>query len=336
MTEGVAHHLVGHHPLVPGVGEADQTLGAARGFVNRLHLLARSGIDSIVVDNRSRLEIEQTVRAGILERTACGSSSMQTRPIACCARVTGTPASTSLSGAAAHGRFRSTGRRRPVAEHLSPTDSRERAPAVPARVPVRLVRHPVRGTQECARTDLQLLRSRLCADQQRTETMQRMYLQCDPDEPIDSWSDDHSWTELQGRVGATDTPCKKDPPPSDRPIPPGLHGAGAGAGVEGPALLVLDDDDAASPAGGPPLSMYAASRPNWPRSWSRRRPRPTSRRGTPAGPGGPSLLRAGCRHTARSPWPAFPRERSRAEAAVLLRLPADVTRRAGVPDLDQQ
>ncbi|MDX6360611.1 MAG: p-hydroxybenzoate 3-monooxygenase, partial [Nocardioidaceae bacterium] len=32
------------------------------------HLLHRAGIESVVVDNRSRLEIEQTVRAGILER----------------------------------------------------------------------------------------------------------------------------------------------------------------------------------------------------------------------------------------------------------------------------
>ena len=32
------------------------------------HLLGRSGIDSVVVDDRSRLEIQQTIRAGILER----------------------------------------------------------------------------------------------------------------------------------------------------------------------------------------------------------------------------------------------------------------------------
>jgi 2-polyprenyl-6-methoxyphenol hydroxylase-like FAD-dependent oxidoreductase len=32
------------------------------------HLLARDGIDSVVVDNRRYAEIEQTVRAGILER----------------------------------------------------------------------------------------------------------------------------------------------------------------------------------------------------------------------------------------------------------------------------
>ena len=32
------------------------------------HLLARRGIDSVVVDNRTRREIEQTHRAGILEQ----------------------------------------------------------------------------------------------------------------------------------------------------------------------------------------------------------------------------------------------------------------------------
>ena len=37
---------------------------------------------------------------------------------------------------------------------------------------------------------------------QRTETLQRMYFQCDPDEDVDDWSDDRIWTELQARVGA--------------------------------------------------------------------------------------------------------------------------------------
>jgi len=32
------------------------------------HLLAQAGIDSVVIDNRTRREIEETVRAGILER----------------------------------------------------------------------------------------------------------------------------------------------------------------------------------------------------------------------------------------------------------------------------
>ncbi|WP_197321082.1 4-hydroxybenzoate 3-monooxygenase [Saccharomonospora sp. NB11] len=35
---------------------------------------------------------------------------------------------------------------------------------------------------------------------QRTETLQRMYFQCDPDEDVDDWSDDRIWSELQARV----------------------------------------------------------------------------------------------------------------------------------------
>ncbi len=37
---------------------------------------------------------------------------------------------------------------------------------------------------------------------QRTETLQRMYFQCDPGEDVDDWSDDRIWEELQTRVGA--------------------------------------------------------------------------------------------------------------------------------------
>lgn len=39
---------------------------------------------------------------------------------------------------------------------------------------------------------------------QRTDTQQRMYLQCDPDEDADTWSEDHIWAELQARVAGTD------------------------------------------------------------------------------------------------------------------------------------
>ena len=35
------------------------------------HLLARDGMDGVVVDNRTHTEIEQTVRAGILEHRQC-------------------------------------------------------------------------------------------------------------------------------------------------------------------------------------------------------------------------------------------------------------------------
>jgi 4-hydroxybenzoate 3-monooxygenase len=37
---------------------------------------------------------------------------------------------------------------------------------------------------------------------QRTDTLQRMYFQCDPGEDAGSWSDDRIWSELQARVGA--------------------------------------------------------------------------------------------------------------------------------------
>ncbi len=36
---------------------------------------------------------------------------------------------------------------------------------------------------------------------QRTETMQRMYFQCDPAEDVDAWSDDRIWAELQAASG---------------------------------------------------------------------------------------------------------------------------------------
>ncbi|MFI5729448.1 4-hydroxybenzoate 3-monooxygenase [Kribbella sp. NPDC051587] len=39
---------------------------------------------------------------------------------------------------------------------------------------------------------------------QRTDTLQRMYFQCDPDEDADSWSDDRIWSELQARVAGPD------------------------------------------------------------------------------------------------------------------------------------
>ena len=39
---------------------------------------------------------------------------------------------------------------------------------------------------------------------QRTETMQRMYFQCDPDENADAWSDDQIWETLQERVAGED------------------------------------------------------------------------------------------------------------------------------------
>ncbi|MEU5219673.1 4-hydroxybenzoate 3-monooxygenase [Streptomyces sp. NPDC020807] len=39
---------------------------------------------------------------------------------------------------------------------------------------------------------------------QRTEDVQRMYFQCDPDENVDDWSDEQIWETLQARVAGVD------------------------------------------------------------------------------------------------------------------------------------
>ncbi|MFE7216385.1 4-hydroxybenzoate 3-monooxygenase [Streptomyces sp. NPDC001698] len=46
---------------------------------------------------------------------------------------------------------------------------------------------------------------------QRTETLQRMYFQCDPTEDADTWSDDRIWEELQSRLGANGHTLKEGP-----------------------------------------------------------------------------------------------------------------------------
>jgi hypothetical protein len=37
VAEGVADHLVGHHPDMPGLGQAKQTLGTAGSLAHALH-----------------------------------------------------------------------------------------------------------------------------------------------------------------------------------------------------------------------------------------------------------------------------------------------------------
>jgi len=39
---------------------------------------------------------------------------------------------------------------------------------------------------------------------QRTETIQRLYFQCDPTEKVDEWSDDRIWAEFQARLSGRD------------------------------------------------------------------------------------------------------------------------------------
>jgi p-hydroxybenzoate 3-monooxygenase len=54
---------------------------------------------------------------------------------------------------------------------------------------------------------------------QRTETVQRMYFQCDLAENVDAWSDDRIWAELQARVGANGHILEEGPITSKSVLP---------------------------------------------------------------------------------------------------------------------
>jgi p-hydroxybenzoate 3-monooxygenase len=54
---------------------------------------------------------------------------------------------------------------------------------------------------------------------QRTETMQRMYFQCDPAEDVEDWSEDRIWSELQARVGANGYTLEEGPITSKTVLP---------------------------------------------------------------------------------------------------------------------
>jgi p-hydroxybenzoate 3-monooxygenase len=53
---------------------------------------------------------------------------------------------------------------------------------------------------------------------QRTQTLQRMYFQCDPDEDTGAWSDDRIWAELQARVAGPDGFTLNEGPITDKAV----------------------------------------------------------------------------------------------------------------------
>jgi p-hydroxybenzoate 3-monooxygenase len=55
---------------------------------------------------------------------------------------------------------------------------------------------------------------------QRTETIQRMYFQCAPDENPDDWSDDRIWEEFQARLAGQDGFALKEGPVIERSVLP--------------------------------------------------------------------------------------------------------------------
>jgi p-hydroxybenzoate 3-monooxygenase len=54
---------------------------------------------------------------------------------------------------------------------------------------------------------------------QRTETLQRMYFQCDPDEDVNTWSEDRIWAELQARVAGPDGFTLAEGPVTEKAVP---------------------------------------------------------------------------------------------------------------------
>src|SRR5690606_5832443 len=57
------------HPMTETVRTRVAIVGAGPAGLMLAHLLAADGIDSVVIDSRSRDEIERTIRAGILEQS---------------------------------------------------------------------------------------------------------------------------------------------------------------------------------------------------------------------------------------------------------------------------
>lgn len=55
---------------------------------------------------------------------------------------------------------------------------------------------------------------------QRTESVQRMYFQCDPAEDPDAWSDDRIWAELQSRLAGADGFTLNEGPVLERSVLP--------------------------------------------------------------------------------------------------------------------
>jgi p-hydroxybenzoate 3-monooxygenase len=240
------------------------------------HLLSLAGIDSVVIDNRTRLEIEQTVRAGILERDSVrllvdsGVSDRVLREghehqgidLAFAGAghridfqdLTGSSVwlypqtdvfidlATSREAAGGDVRFGVTETRvvdvtsnRPgilftdsdgveqevrcdylVGADGSRSICRQEIPVgerrdyfreypfawfgilcdAPMSAPELIYSHSERG---------------FALISQRTETMQRMYFQCDPAEDVDAWSEDRIWAELQVRVGANGYTLREGP-----------------------------------------------------------------------------------------------------------------------------
>jgi p-hydroxybenzoate 3-monooxygenase len=247
------------------------------------HLLSAAGIDSVVVDNRTRSEIESTVRAGILEAdsvrlltdTGVGGR-VQHEGIAhrgICLRFGGQShlidfqrlvgesswlyPQTDVFTDLANARARDGGDVRFGVSDTKVTDVTSDRPGI-FYDDIDGVSHEIRcdylvgadGSRSVCRFQVpDSLRTHYFREypfawfgilahapksapelvythsargfaliSQRTETLQRMYLQCDPDEDVAAWSDDRIWAELQARVAGPDGFELKTGPITDKAV----------------------------------------------------------------------------------------------------------------------
>ncbi len=248
------------------------------------HLLARAGIDSVVVDNRTRPEIEQTVRAGILESGSVrllvdtGVSDRVLREGhehrgielgfgGAGHRVDFTdlvgesvwlyPQTDVFLDLVARREAEGADLRYGVAD-TAVLDLATDRPAIhltspdgePQEVRCDLVVGADGSRSMCRRQVPESERTQLTREypyawlgilceappsapeliynhssrgfaliSQRTETMQRMYLQCAPDEDLDAWSHDRIWDELSARVGENGFTLQQGPITSATVLP---------------------------------------------------------------------------------------------------------------------
>lgn len=248
------------------------------------HLLQRSGIDSIVIDIRSRTEIEQTHRAGILERDSVRllvDTGVSDRVLRDGYEHHGIELGfggggyridfNELIGASvqlypqtdvfidlADARARDGGDVRFGVSEVSVADITTDHPAMlftDADGVAREVRAQILvgtdGSRSICRKEVPESERRqyfreypfawfgiLCEAppsapeliyshsdhgfaliSQRTDTLQRMYFQCDPGENVDDWSDDRIWEQLQRRVNANGYALKEGPITSKTVLP---------------------------------------------------------------------------------------------------------------------
>jgi p-hydroxybenzoate 3-monooxygenase len=247
------------------------------------HLLARHGIESVVVDNRSRWEIEHTVRAGILEadsvrllvesgasdrvqrdghehegiRLRFGGVSHRVDFRALVGESVWLYPQTDVFIDLANARERDGGDVRFGLSDTRVVDCTTSQPGV-LFVDADGVEREVRcdylvgadGSRSICRDEVPEAERRhyfreypfawfgILADapknaaelvythsergfaliSQRTETLQRMYFQCDPDEDVDAWPEDRIWAELQARVAGPDGFTLNEGPIIDRAV----------------------------------------------------------------------------------------------------------------------